>query len=194
MKRNTNTIQFVQNGILFINKRDLIFKKLNSVDNYKIINKSQFIEEFSVIINKYKFNNKFLTDNMNIIVDKSFNDFEKEIISNIFKELSFNKIDFIDLTSLLKIKNTEIILDISKNYLKIYLNNQIIETKVYFSKYTPIIILYLKSLIYKNNIKTIKIFGNYINKEKILTEIEKELKIKTYIYSYPELMPIKLLV
>lgn len=194
MKRNTNTIQFVQNGILFINKRDLIFKKLNSVDNYKIINKSQFIEEFSVIINKYKFNNKFLTDNMNIIVDKSFNEFEKEIISNIFKELSFNKIDFIDLTSLLKIKNTEIILDISKNYLKIYFNNQIIENKIYFSKYTPIIILYLKSLILKNNIKTIKIFGNYINKEKILMELEKELNIKTYIFSYPELMPIKLLV
>lgn len=194
MKRNTNTIQFVQNGILFINKRDLIFKKLKSVDNYKIINKSQFIEEFSVIINKYKFNNKFLTDNMNIIVDKSFNDLEKEIISNIFKELSFNKIDFIDLISLLKIKNTEIILDISKNYLKIYFNNQIIENKIYFSKYTPIIILYLKSLILKNNIKTIKIFGNYINKEKILMELEKELNIKTYIFSYPELMPIKLLV
>lgn len=194
MKRQTITLQITQNGILIPLKEKIKYHKFYSIDNYKVINKNLFLEEFNEISSKYKINNKFLTDNIKIIIDNTYNEIDKNSIINIFKELSFNTIEFINITDIFKLKNNELLVDISTNYLKIYLNNQILSTPVYFSKYKDILCLYLKQILLKNRIKEIKLFGNNCFKTKLINELEKELDIKIYFYAHPELMPMYLIV
>lgn len=194
MKRQTITLQIVQNGILIPNNEKIIYHKFYSVDNYKVINKTLFIEEFNKISSTYKINNKFLTDNISIIVDNIYTETDKSTITSIFKELSFNKIDFINITDIFKLKSNELLIDISTNHIKIYFNNQILSTPVYFSKYKDILRLYLNQILLKNKIKEVKLFGNNCLKTKLINELEKELSIKIYFYSHPEIMPIHLIV
>ena len=92
MRRQTVTIQFIQNGIIVFNKHQLQKYPLSSVENYKVINKQLFCEEFNKIIEENKINNRILTDNINIIIDDTFKEIDKENLKTILKELSFNKI------------------------------------------------------------------------------------------------------
>ena len=66
---------------------------MSSVDNYKIIDKQIFLEEITTIINENNINNHILTDNINIIIDDLYNNYDKENIKQIFKDLSFNQIN-----------------------------------------------------------------------------------------------------
>lgn len=193
MKRNTITLQFVQNGILLLQQKNILSYKLKSVDNYKVINKEQCINELTDIFNKYKINNNFFTDNINIIIDKTYTNLDIEILNNIFKELSFNKTEYLDLINLFNLNNNELLIDLSINCIKLYYNNQVLLNNVYFSKYKQVLNIYLKTLIKKHNIKVIKLFGNYKFTNKLLDEIEHLYKVKTYFYAYPSVMPIRLL-
>lgn len=193
MKRNTITIQFVQNGILLLKNNSIFSYNLKSVDNYKVINKETFIHELTDIFDTYKINNNFFTDNINIIIDQTYTIIDIEILNNIFKELSFNKIDYINIIDIFKLNTNDLLIDISTNCIKIYYNNDVIINKIYFNKHKQFLNIYLKEILLKNNIKNIKIFGNYNFNNKILEEIERISSLKTYIYSYPSLMPIKLL-
>ena len=68
MKRKTINIQLNDNNILFYINGEIYKEYFNkSMSNYKIINKIKFIEQFKIIIDNYKINNKLLTDNINII-------------------------------------------------------------------------------------------------------------------------------
>ena len=70
---------------------------MSSVDNYKIINKQIFIEEITTIMNENNINKKIITDNLNIIIDDTYSNYEKENLIDLFKELSFNQINFINI-------------------------------------------------------------------------------------------------
>lgn len=193
MKRKTLTIQMVQNGLLILKNNNIISNQLKSVANYKVINKELFIQEFEHILKTNKINNNILTDNIKIIIDATYSEIEKEDLSTIFKELSFNKIEFIDLLTLFILDSTELLIDISNNSIKIYFDNEIILSNIYFYKYKAILKLYLKNIKDKYNIKCIKLFGNYKFTNKFIYDIEKICGIKTYLYAYPSIMPIKLL-
>ena len=193
MKRKTLTIQMVQNGLLILKNNNIISNQLKSVANYKVINKELFIQEFEHILKTNKINNNILTDNIKIIIDATYSEIEKEDLSTIFKELSFNKIEFIDLLTLFILDSTELLIDISNNSIKIYFDNEIILSNIYFYKYKAILNLYLKNIKDKYNIKCIKLFGNYKFTNKFIYDIEKICGIKTYLYAYPSIMPIKLL-
>lgn len=190
-KRKEITIQFIQQGIIILNNNKLIEYQLNSVDNYKIINKELFIEEIQDILNILKINKNILTSNINIIIDTTYSELEKEIIENIFKELSFNKIKYLNMIDLFKINKEELLIDISLNNIKIYYLDEIIELKIYFSKYIQTLSIILKSIIKKHNIQVIKLFGNHCN-NKIINQIEQITKKKVYIYSQPNLVPSQL--
>ena len=190
-KRKEITIQFIQQGIIILNNNQLIEYQLNSVDNYKVINRELFIEEIQDILNILKINKNILTSNINIILDTTYSELEKEIIENIFKELSFNKIKYLNMIDLFKINKEELLIDISLNNIKIYYLDEIIELKIYFSKYIQTLSIILKSILKKNNIKVIKLFGNHCN-NKIINQIEQITKKKVYIYSQPNLVPVQL--
>ena len=101
MKRNLLTIQFIENGLIILNKNKLIKYKLKSINNYFITNKELFIEEISNIIETNKINNNLLTDNIKIIVDSTYSELYLSNLKEIFKELSFNKVDFINIIDIL---------------------------------------------------------------------------------------------
>lgn len=193
MKRKNIVVQFIQNGILILYQNNIIEYKLNSVDNYKVINKNTFLEELDLIINNLKINNTILTDNITIIIDTTYSDIDKENIKNIFKELSFNKINYQNILNIFKISNEDLLIDISNNNIKIYYLNEVIDQKIYFSKYSQILSIVLKQIIKNHTIKTIKLFGNNCNNKKIIKHIENITNANVYIYSQPNLFPIKLL-
>ncbi len=192
-KRTTITIQFIQDGIIVYHHNKLNTYHLISVENYKFINKQLFYEELSNIINENNINNHLLTDNINIIIDNTYTNLELDNIKSIFKELSFNKITFINLINIFHLNKNELLIDISNNIIKIYYNNDIININIYFNKYKQLISIYLKELLKKENINIIKVFGDYKEINNIITYLEKTIFKEIYSYSYPELMPIKLL-
>lgn len=194
MKRNLITLQFIENGLIILNKEKLSKYKLNSVNNYQVINKEQFIEEISNIIDINKINNKILTDNINIIIDKTYSNLYLSTLKDIFKELSFNKIEYINILDILKPKEQEIIIDISYNSIKIIYKDTIIQSNIYYSKYISILSIYLKNILKIYNIKYLYIYGNYPFNNKFIEKIERTCKIKTYLYTQPDLIPISLLI
>ena len=192
-KRTTITIQFIQDGIIVYHHNKLNTYHLISVENYKFINQQLFYEELSNIINENNINNHLLTDNINIIIDNTYTNLELDNIKSIFKELSFNKITFINLINIFHLNKNELLIDISNNIIKIYYNNDIININIYFNKYKQLISIYLKELLKKENINIIKVFGDYKEINNIITYLEKTIFKEIYSYSYLELMPIKLL-
>ena len=76
---------------------------LKSVDNYQVINKNIFIEELNKIIQTNKINQNIITDNLYIIVDSTLTNFYLSNLEQLFKELSFNKIEYINILDLINI-------------------------------------------------------------------------------------------
>ena len=194
MKRNKLYIQFIENGLIIFYKDKLSEYILKSVDNYQVINKSIFIEEINKIIQTNKINQNIITDNLYIIVDSTLTNFYLSNLEQLFKELSFNKIEFINIVDILKPKDHELIIDISYNSIKIIYKDTIIQSNIYYSKYKSILSIYLKSILKIYNIKYLYIYGNYQFTNKFIEDIEKICKIKTYLYTQPDLIPISLLI
>lgn len=194
MKRNLVTLQFIENGLIILNKEKLNKYKLKSVNNYQVINKEQFIEELTNIIDINKINNKILTDNIKIIIDQTYSNLYLSNLKEIFKELSFNKIEYINIIDILKPKEQELIIDISYNSIKIIYKDTIIQSNIYYSKYKSILSIYLKNILKTYNIKYLYIYGNYPFTNKFIEDLEKICKIKTYLYTQPDLIPISLLI
>ena len=192
-KRSTITIQFVQNGIIVFANHQLLKYPMSSVDNYKIIDKLIFLDEITNIFKENNINNHILTDNINIIIDNTYTKYDKETLKQLFIDLSFNEINLINLINILNIANHELIIDISHNIIKFYYNNELLSINVYFNKYKQILMMYLKDLIQNENIKVIKIFGNYEDISTLVKYLSKTIFKDIYIYSHPDLMPIKLL-
>ena len=192
MKRKTITIQFIQNGIILLSKEWNNYQ-LESVDNYKIINREKFISEMNEILKKTNINNSLLTDNINIIIDNTYSELDKENINDVFIGLSFNKIKFLELTKLFNLKKQELLIDVSTNNVKIYYIDEVIDQKIYFNKYDQILSILIKNIISIHNIKTIKLFGNKCNNKKIISILEKYSSAEVYIYSQPHQVPITLL-
>lgn len=193
MKRKKITLQIIQDGILLLKDKELQLKKTNSVDNYKIINKEIFINDISKLFKKLKINQSIITDNIDIIIDNTYTEIEKEIIEYIFKELSFNKITFLEITDIFKLQKNEVLIDISKNNIKIYYLNEVLEQKIYFDQHIQYLKLLLRKILLLHNIKNIKLFGNSCNNKEIINTIEKISNSLVYIYSQPNQVPLQLL-
>lgn len=194
MKRKLLTLQFIENGLIILYQEQLSKYELQSVNNYQIINKDTFIDEINKIIQTNKINNNILTDNINIIIDNTYTELYLSYLKEIFKELSFNKLEYIKQEEILKPKSNEIIVDISKNNIKLLTRYETIHSNIYYNKHKQILIIYIKNIIKRNNIQCIYLYGNnkYINK--LSKEIENICKIKTYIYTHPDLIPISFLI
>ena len=54
--------------------------------------------------------------------------------------------------------------------------------------------IYINNVKKTNDIKSIKLYGTYKITPRFIEDIEKITKTHTYIYSNPELIPIKLLI
>ncbi len=194
MKRNTITLQFTINGILILNNKKLNEYDLNDcVDKYKVINSQIFIKKIKNILDELKINQHLLTDNVDIIIDKTYNQIDKDILERTFKDLSFNKIKFLNITDKLLTCNTDAMVSVHQKALKIFYLNEVIYIDIYFNKYKEIIEILLKELNTKYNIKTIKLYGDNKIIDEILKLYEKNKKVQLYKFSYPNQIPINLL-
>lgn len=194
MKRNLITIQFIEDGLIILNQNELKEYSLKSVNNHQVINKELFIQEFSPIIESNKINNKIFTDNLNIIIDSSYSNFYLSNLEQLFKELSFNKIEFINILDIINLKHTELLIELSTSNIKLITNTIIINNNVYNKKHKSILNIYLKELVKTKKIETIFIYGKYTLSKKNIEYIEKISNSKVYIYTQPNLIPIKLLI
>lgn len=181
MKRNTISIIFTSNGLLLLNKKVITNHSILSVNNYKVINSEEFINDISLIFKEQNINRHLLTDNINILIDSSYTKQDLLTLDSIFKELSFNKIEFINWLNNLK-KEKYLLLNISNN-VKIYYQNKTYVINIIYNKYIEILETYIKILTSRYNIKSIRIFGDNKNIPSLRNEIEEKLNIKTYIYS-----------
>ena len=83
MKRNLITLQFIENGLIILNKDKLNKYIIKSVNNYQVINKESFIQDITRILAENNINNHLLTDNLNIIVDSTYLDTQLSILKEI---------------------------------------------------------------------------------------------------------------
>lgn len=194
MKRKIVTIDITSNGINILNDNKVLQYKLLSVNNFSVINSELFIKELSHIIKRENINNHFLTDNIKLIVDNTYTAYDITSLELLFKELSFNKVITENITSIIKLSNKSIAINIATNNVKIYFRQYVYYMRIYFNKYKENILLYLKEIVKNYEIKSIKLFGNYKNLKEICKYLEENLNIKTYIYSYPDLVPIRQLI
>lgn len=194
MKRNLITIQFIEDGLIILNQNELKEYSLKSVNNHQVINKELFIQEFSPIIESNKINNKIFTDNLNIIIDSSYSNFYLSNLEQLFKELSFNKIEFINILDIIKLNNNELLIELSTTSIKFITNTILLNCNIYNNKYKSIISILLKEVLKNTQIKTIYIYGKHNLNKKNIEYIEKISNSKVYIYTQPYLIPIKLLI
>ena len=155
MKRNKLYIQFIENGLIIFYKDKLSEYILKSVDNYQVINKSIFIEEINKIIQTNKINQNIITDNLYIIVDSTLTNFYLSNLEQLFKELSFNKIEYINILDLINITDEELIVDISTSNIKTITKTKSLSFNIDNLKYQTILIIMLKSILKNYTIKTI---------------------------------------
>ena len=74
MKKRVLTIKFTYNGIQIIKNNHIHYYNLEkAVENNKVINSDLFIEKLSNIIDNLKINNSIFSDNINIIIDSTYN-------------------------------------------------------------------------------------------------------------------------
>ncbi|MGN0967558.1 MAG: hypothetical protein ACI4OP_08300 [Candidatus Coprovivens sp.] len=190
MKRNTINIQINNDNILFYINDEYKREQIPSLSNYKITNKIDFIEQLRTIIDKYKINNKLLTDNINIIIDNTYTKDDKDKIIDIFKELSFNNINLITNTDILQKNNNDLIINVSNNNIKFYHKYKNIDENIYFDKYLEILTLYIKEYISKYKIKCIKLYGDYKDMQKLINKLERKVRKEVYIYTQRDIIPL----
>lgn len=192
MKRNTISIQINYNNILIYQDKEYkrYFLK-QSIKNYKIFNKEKFIEDFKIIIDKLKINNNLLTDNINIIIDKTYTEDDQSYIKEIFKELSFNKIKLVDNLKLINRKDNELIINICNKNIKFYHNDNVLDINVYFNKHNDVLSTYIKEMIKQYKVKTIKVYGEYKDINKMIYKVERKVRKEVYIYTHPEHIPLR---
>lgn len=190
MKRNTINIQINNDNILFYINDEYKREQVPSLSNYKITNKIDFIDQLRTIIDKYKINNKLLTDNINIIIDKTYTKDDKDKIIDIFKELSFNNINLIINTDILHKNNNDLIINVSNKNIKFYHKYKNIDVNIYFDKYLEILTLYIKEYISKYKIKCIKLYGDYKDMQKLINKLERKVRKEVYIYTQRDIIPL----
>ena len=191
MRRNTITIQInYDNIILYINNEYKIYN-FKSIYNYKITNKMLFIDELKNILEINKINNKLLTDNVNIIIENNYTEDDINKLIDILKELSFNHIKFINTKDILNIKENDLIINVSDNNIKLYHNHNNLDINIYFNKHLDILTIYIKELIEDYKVKNIKMYGTYKQLNKIVNKLERKVRKEVYIYTQPDLIPIR---
>ena len=193
MKRKTINIQINYESILlYDNEKYIEYNFRWSIKNYKIINKTLFIEKFQEILDERKINAKLLTDNINIIIEQIYNQEDIEKLKDIFKELSFNDINIITNINILNKRSKEIIINVNEKNIKIYYQNKVIDTNIHFAKHLEILYLYLKEILSEYKVNNIKLYGQYEKINQLARKLEKKLQQEIYIYCYPQLLPIHL--
>lgn len=194
MKRKEITIFFTNNGLLLQKNKQILKYQLSSVDNYKVINSQKFTNELIKILKENKINNRLINDNLILFIDNTYKEQDKSLLEFLFKDLSFNKITFINWLTKIKFSTQYLLVNISYNVAKIYYYNKVLQIPIFNNKYVEILEAYIKVFINKYKIKSVRLFGENEYIYKIRDMLEQRTKFKIYVYSEPVLYPLNILI
>ncbi len=194
MKRKEITIFFTNNGFLLQKNKQILKYQLSSVDNYKVINSQKFTNELIKILKENKINNRLINDNLILFIDNTYKEQDKSLLEFLFKDLSFNKITFINWLTKIKFSTQYLLVNISYNVAKIYYYDKVLQIPIFNSKYVEILEAYIKVFVNKYKIKSVRLFGENEYIHKIRDMLEQRTKFKIYVYSEPVLYPLNVLI
>lgn len=120
----------------------------NCIQKGYIIDKDIFMQEFSKMLKKEKIKTKLFGDNITFVNNGYFTKGDLFLIYNIFSELGFIKVDFLDIKELLPLMDV-IYVEVNNNYLVIYLDDILYLDLSYF-KDIPGVLNILKPFLNKD--------------------------------------------
>ena len=89
-------------------------------------------------------------------------------------------------------RSKEIIINVNDKNIKIYYQNKVIDTNVYYSKQVEILYIYLREILSEYKVNNIKLYGEYEKINLLASKLERKLQKEIYVYCYPQLLPIHL--
>lgn len=120
----------------------------NCIQKGYVMNKDNFIQEFNKMIKKEKIKTKLFGDNITFVNNGYFSKGDLFFIHNIFSELGFVKIDFLNIKEILPLMDV-IYVEVNNTYMVIYLDKILYLDLSYF-KDIPSIIYILKPFLNKD--------------------------------------------
>lgn len=169
MKTNTIIMYLVDNKIVVYNQKIIIetFEK-NIVHNGKINKPHEFYHCLENYVKKHKLNKSLFNNNICFLLEPGATNTDKEVINNIFTKLSFNNIEFINISSLLDIKKNKVWILLNDTYLYLIYTNYKTKKDYIFIEYK----------IFKNNTNLIinHLLHFTKNKSVIISGISKKLE------------------
>ena len=169
-------VYIVENSFHCVYKNRIISVDLkNCIQKGYIVNKEVFMQEFNKMLKKEKIKTKLFGDNITFVNNCYFSTGDLFFLENIFNDLGFIKVDFLDIRDLFPDMNV-IFVEVNESYLIIYLNDILYLDLTYF-KDIPAILNSLKSFFDKDiaffglnksipNIHTKDVYSYYIENYK----------------------------
>ena len=169
-------VYIVENSFHCVYKNRIISVDLkNCIQKGYIVNKEVFMQEFNKMLKKEKIKTKLFGDNITFVNNGYFSTGDLFFLENIFNDLGFIKVDFLDIRDLFPDMNV-IFVEVNESYLIIYLNDILYLDLTYF-KDIPAILNSLKSFFDKDiaffglnksipNIHTKDVYSYYIENYK----------------------------
>ncbi len=136
-----------------LNKILVIKPYKDTLLNGKIIDRDKFIKRFSKIIIDNKLNKNIFNNTITIIINSSYTKEDKRLLTNVFEELNYKNIKFVNEINYLNVNKNNLILNYNDTYFYFYYQN------------------------YKGNIDMLMLPNNNITSE-FITDYIKLLKMK----------------
>lgn len=187
MKKIHYVIYICDNEIFFLDKlkEKVEQEKFKSLKEEQIINSELFIDEFSNFLKQKHIKISLFGDNICFIKNENINPIVLEKYDEVLKEY-FHKIEYKDLSEILKIEKENGFLNITEHYLDYYFmkKNERMFLRVplsLFNHHLNKAIHHILTTIYKP--KKLMVFGNLENNSKIAEDIQRDYNIST---TFPE--------
>lgn len=130
-------IYFCDNTLYIVHNMKIIEKKMDSIYQGLVVDRTKFIESFMQILKKEKIKTKLFGDKIYIVKDVYFNERDMFYLENIFLELGFVQVLFMDIKDLFLSDYTYI--GIFKDYMVFYLDKPVFLDLYYFKDFPKLI-------------------------------------------------------
>ena len=134
-------VYFCDNIVSIIYNTRVISQKLDSIYQGLVVDRIKFIESFMQILKKEKIKTKLFGDKIYIVKDAYFNQRDQFYLENIFLELGFVQVLFLDIHKLFDANYTYI--GIFQDYIVFYLDKPVF-LELYYFKDIPKLLSYFK--------------------------------------------------
>ena len=166
-------VYFYDNVICIVYQNKIIEKKLDSIYQGLVVDRTKFMESFLAILKKEKIKNKLFGDKIYVVRDAYYSVRDLYYLESMFVEMGFIKVVFIDIYELLHKKYTYI--GVFSDYIVFYLDKPILLDLTYF-KDLPKLIDYFKDYYQKY----VVLFGSNINVANVSSDLVNIYYIDQY--------------